>query len=415
MSRLQGEPARTSARSRLPGSLAHAVAATAQRTAVFLPPWKRMSHSVEVPAVSAVSVDPEEQSAVIHLLIALLRGWRLLVVLPLLFGFLAAVVSLMQARKYSAEASFVPNTPSSESQIGALAQQFGMALSTAAPGQTPEFYKSLLVSRDILRDVVRGLYTVRTEDGGTRRQNLVQFWKIEDGSGPGGSASDVAIERLRNSLSTSVDPLTGVVSLRFTSVNPSVSEQVVGRLVQLTQDFDLTKRRTQAAARRRFAERQMHAAKADLDAAQARLEEFVAGNRLFQLSGVLMVQQNKLSQQLMLRQQIYASILQSYEQARLDEVRDTPVITLVENPSGSARVEPRGTALRAVLGVLLGLMLGVVIAVLRDVGRRASARRSPELREFREVRAQVLGQFRFWRGRNGQGSPLPLGAGSGRD
>jgi uncharacterized protein involved in exopolysaccharide biosynthesis len=268
-----------------------------------------------------------------------------------------------------------------------------MNLVTSQPGQSPAFYGELLRTRDLLQEAVETEYRVR--DGGREvRGNLVRLYGLE---GAGGSLSprEQAVEELKDNLDTQVDPETGVVEVKVVADRPALAEAVARRLIALTEDFDQNKRRTQASARRKFAEARFGEAREALREVEGRMEGFVSHNRMFSQSPLQMLEFNRVQQELQLRQQVYAALAQSYEQARIDEVRNTPVITVLETPEGAARRVARGTVLQGVFGALLGFVLAVGIALLRDKARRAASTPTPELEEFERLRAATAPPLRW--------------------
>jgi uncharacterized protein involved in exopolysaccharide biosynthesis len=326
-------------------------------------------------------------------------------------GVLAAVLAMMQPRTYEVRASFVPNgaNDGQGGQLGTIAAQLGMNLVTSQPGQSPAFYGELLRTRDLLQGVVDTEYRLR-EGGREVRGNLVQLFGLDGAEGAGAaSAREQAVQILKGSLDTQVNVETGVVEVRVVSDRPALAEAIARRLIALTEDFDQNKRRTQASARRVFAEARFNEARDALRAVEARMEGFVAHNRLFSQSPLQMLEFNRLQQELTLRQQVYAALAQSYEQARIDEVRNTPVITVLETPEGAARRVSRGTALQAIFGAFVGFILAVVIALLRDKARRAASTPGPELEEFERLRAGTAPPLRWLLPR-----PRPRPAANGR-
>ena len=327
----------------------------------------------------------------------LIRSRYLLIFLPLVFGVAAVVYSRSQPRQYRASASFVPNgTEASGSQLSALAAQFGFSVSSGQPGQSPQFYGDLLQTRDILRDAVLTPYEAEV-DGVRRRGTLIQFFELggpDASTSPGRTPLDEGVKALSSAVSTDVGLETGIVGVAVTTDNPMLSEAILRRLITLTQDFDLVKRRTQAAARRRFAEARMGEARAAVRSAEARLDDFVNHNRQFQSSPRLLLEQSRLAQDVMLRQQVYGALLQTYEQARIDEVRNTPVITVLESPEGSAAPQSRGTVTRALVFAVLGGILAVFIAMLRETARTARRSRDVEFEEFMTLRSAFVHDFR---------------------
>jgi uncharacterized protein involved in exopolysaccharide biosynthesis len=67
------------------------------------------------------------------------------------------------------------------------------------------------------------------------------------------------------------------------------------------------------------------------------------------------------------RREIESTLAQAFEQARIDQVRDTPVITIVEPPIVPAVANSRGIIRNAVLGLIVGLMGFVAWAFVRNV------------------------------------------------
>jgi uncharacterized protein involved in exopolysaccharide biosynthesis len=359
-----------------------------------------MKQAEQLPPHGAADPYPpaDEPTGLIQAANIALRNRALLVGLPLVLGLLAAVLAMMQPRTWEVRASFVPNgaNDAGSGQLGSIAAQLGMNLVTSQPGQSPAFYGELLQTRDLLQEAVDTEYRVR-EGGRVVRGNLVQLYGLDaaDAGGGGMSPREQAVEVLKNSLNTQVNPETGVVEVKVVADRPALAEAIARRLIALTEDFDQNKRRTQASARRVFAEARFNEARDALRAVEGRMEGFVSRNRMFSQSPLQMLEFNRVKQELELRQQVYAALAQSYEQARIDEVRNTPVITVLETPEGAARRVSRGTVLQAIFGAFMGFVLAVVIALVRDKARRAASTRSPELDEFERLRAQTARPLRW--------------------
>ena len=79
-----------------------------------------------------------------------------------------------------------------------------------------------------------------------------------------------------------------------------------------------------------------------------------------------MFQRDRLQREVLLQQQVVTSLVQRYEENRIREVRDTPVITMIDTPILAARPDPRLRVLILLLGTVAGLCLGVVIVIFRD-------------------------------------------------
>jgi uncharacterized protein involved in exopolysaccharide biosynthesis len=93
-----------------------------------------------------------------------------------------------------------------------------------------------------------------------------------------------------------------------------------------------------------------------LVAAEGRLETFLTANRQL-ASPQLVVERDRVQRDVVMQQQVVTTLMQSREEARLREVRDTPVILVLESPRVPIERDPRHTVVRAALGAIGALLL----------------------------------------------------------
>jgi uncharacterized protein involved in exopolysaccharide biosynthesis len=307
--------------------------------------------------------------SVIELLTIVLQARRWTIWLPaaLVVGTVAWL--LVAPRAYTSTASFLPQrSNSSLGRLAGFAAQLGVAVPGQDPSQSPEFYADLVVSREILGRVVADTVGF----GVDRRVPLAELLEAE-GATPAAVVQD-AIKRLGRRLGVAIDAKTGVVTLRATTKWPEVSAAIVEKVVAGVSAFDLHTRQTQAAAERQFAESRLAATEADLRRAEDRLEAFLARNRDYRNSPSLQFQFDRLSREVTSQQQVVTSMREGYETARVEEVRDTPRITVVERWVVPARADSRRIALRAALAGLVGIVLSWPAAVASAAFRHTRAR-----------------------------------------
>jgi uncharacterized protein involved in exopolysaccharide biosynthesis len=108
-------------------------------------------------------------------------------------------------------------------------------------------------------------------------------------------------------------------------------------------------------------------------------------NRDYRNSPELSFQQDRLSRAVSMEQQVYNSLAEAYEQAKLEEVRDTPVLTVVEAPMPPVRPDSRGVIKKGLAGLLVGGVIGVLMAFLREAAARLNSQSQPEVGEFRRL------------------------------
>jgi uncharacterized protein involved in exopolysaccharide biosynthesis len=318
---------------------------------------------------SGSSDDPS--ISMIEIAATILRNWRVIVILPVVLGLVAGVWAYSRDRAYIASASFIPQTAEGRAGSGtaALAQQFGLSLGYDRPGESPQFYVDLLRSRAVLRQAVETEYRVTDHAGVVRGATLMEVYEVRhDPRLP--QPWRQAVDALRRNLSTSVAG-TGLVQLTVAAPEPQLAEQIAARLLELLNDFNLAVRQGRAQDEGRFVAGRVEEAQAELLAAEGRLQAFLSQNRLFESSPDLRFEHERLQRQVAIRQDLYTSLLRAGEQNRMDALRDTPLLTVIDHPAGTAEPQPRGTISRALLAFLLGLTLAVLAAFVGEYMRRS--------------------------------------------
>lgn len=323
----------------------------------------------------------------VRLLTELLRARWLLVGLPFVFALLAVVFARVRA-EYAADASFLPQVAAADaSRFASLAAQIGISMPGAGAGETVYFYASMLKSRSVLSDVVRTTYVVPTNEGAdTLRGNLIELLRIEEDNPH--SELLAAMSELDERIEVQTDIESGLIRFRVITPWAPLSEQVASRMLGLLNDYNLTRRQSQAAAERSFIEGRLNEARLSLQNAEAELRAFLDDNRTYQASPRLVFEQARLQRAVDLQQLVYSTLAQSYETARIDEVRNTPVLTLIDPPQGSARLAVNMVG-AAFLGLVLGSMVALGVWLGRLYLRQQSLTHPTEFRDLASVARQV--------------------------
>jgi uncharacterized protein involved in exopolysaccharide biosynthesis len=156
----------------------------------------------------------------------------------------------------------------------------------------------------------------------------------------------------------------------------ALSEQLNRRLIELLNESSSESRRAQAEGERRFIDDRLESAQRELNQAEDRVKRFLEVNRQYSSSPQLTVEYERLRRRVDLRQQVFGALAQAYEQARIDEMRNTPVLTVLDPP------ELTGTRIGRKRDALVWLVIGLILAVAIALGREAIRRRrvdDPEL------------------------------------
>jgi uncharacterized protein involved in exopolysaccharide biosynthesis len=319
--------------------------------------------------------------SLVELANALLRHRYRILRLAILGAVLAVGVNALKAHTYSSFAALMPQTARQSAALAGIATQFGLSLPTADPSQAPTFYVDLVHSAQLLSSLATTSFADPLRRGGTRA--LVDILDVK-GETPAARVNN-AVLLLRKRIRPSVRAKTGFVAISVTAHDPQLAAAICARLLELINRFNLESRQSQAAAEAQFVQGRLADAKAQLRVAEDRLQLFLQRNREFRNSAELTFTEERLRREVTLDQQIVSTLSQSYEQARIDRVRDTPAITIVERPVPPPEPDARHYGRHALIGALLGLLAGALWTWTSEFVRGLLRRREPEIAELHSL------------------------------
>jgi uncharacterized protein involved in exopolysaccharide biosynthesis len=248
--------------------------------------------------------------------------------------------------------------PGAGSVLG-LASQLG--LSAGASSSSPQFYADLLSSRVLLERVLSARYPLGS-DGSP--ETLEAYWNR--GRPTDARSHWKALDRLNAHFSASANPRTGLITLTLEGPSREVVRLMADTTLAAMNDLVVTIRRRHASEERRFLEERWKALHDSLIAHEDVLRQFYERNRQV-TSPQLQFEEVRLKREVELVQAVYAQISTQLEQARIQEVRDTPAISVIDPP-----VEPvRRSSPRLSLLILTGAVLGAALATILVLGEMA--------------------------------------------
>jgi len=315
----------------------------------------------------------------------LLRRRRVIVLSVLVSVLFTLPTVLTRKLEYRASASFLIHGGERGGLAGAagLAAQFGISMpSSGGSERSPAFYQELLESREILDGLVRDGVRVVTPTQDTT-VNLAEHFEIEGGTAA--ERGQVTRRRLGDVVEVTIGRETGIVSLGVQTDDAALSAAIAWALLDLISAFDVETRQSEASAERIFAEERLQQLQVELATVEDSLRVFLDENRQFSNSSQLTFQHDRLQRRVGMRQEVVTVMAQAYEQARIEEVRTTPVVTVMDEPEVPAFPEPRGRVLTLLQVAMLGTMAGFGLAFVVEYGERAESEKNEEYGEFRTL------------------------------
>lgn len=289
---------------------------------------------------------------------------RMTIGVPLLW----LIITLLIGPSYSASSSFMPEqVTGGQGQLAGLAAQFGVQLNLGGNvGDPVMFYAELLRTRG-LWDAAAKTKMKFSLDGHGGRDTIetapADLMKLK-GVGPLELLRRLADRRRRHVLSATYREA-GIVRLTTTARWPDIAAQLNRRLLVLVDSFNLERRQQRAGQERIFMESRLGEAQVALRTAEEGLRAFLDRNRRYEVSPDLRFEYGRLERAVQLRQSVYVQLASAFEQARIEEVRSAPVVTLVDSPESGVR-RNGSFIVDGAIWTMLGALLGCAWALARS-------------------------------------------------
>jgi hypothetical protein len=311
-----------------------------------------------------VVIDEGDRSGVTLAEVArfVIRHFVIFALVPFTMAVAGLIYAVVVGRTFTAYSAVLPEyMASGGGAFSALASRFGVSLPDPSSGGTAAFYAGFLKEHSTLRTLANTRFDFNDETG-RKTGTWIELNKIEAPTEH--RRQLLAIRALQSAVRTSITLETGVLEIHTDASWHALSELMNRRLLTLMDEFNLERRRVYAAAEREFIEARLAESLSDLRRAETTLERFLETNRTYQSSPQLTFEAGRLQRTVELRQQLYVSLAQAFEDARLEEIRKTPQITLLTAPEGTAE---RSRLLPMIIaGGSLGILLAILIAFWRE-------------------------------------------------
>ncbi|HEV8125594.1 MAG TPA: hypothetical protein VGP80_15195 [Gemmatimonadales bacterium] len=293
-----------------------------------------------------------------------LEGWPGLV-LALVGAIIAGVIALNIPKRYTSEAVFIARgsgTSIFPSALQGLAATMGFDRGTDF---SPKFYTDLLTSRVIMLSVVHDSFQVSP---GQPRQSYIEISGIK-ADNPA-LADEAALKRLARKLSARADVRTGITTVRVTARSPTLCHDVLQRLLQALDSMNVSFRQQQSRDLRIFFETRVQEAQNEMDQAENEHRRFLERNRIIRGSPMLELEDQRLSRQVDIKGAVYQTVIQQYEQSRIQEARNVPILTVLSPPNVPASKSGPSRKGIVLLGALLGFLAWVGVLAVRYLLQR---------------------------------------------
>lgn len=268
--------------------------------------------------------------------------------------------SFLLPTKYQSGGSFTLEAPNIAGLLprglAGLASQLDLTGSQDLSGPSPWFFVSLATSDDLLRSLAVQPFGLEKVFHNSREASYLQREMIS------GTDSldqlDKAVRYLRAAVDVRLDVRSNLISFSVETRDRLLSRNLATALFDSLNSFAVHKRQSKARNQRVFIQSRLQEAQDSLGTSESALRSFYEANRTLAGSPRLQLREKELQRHLQMNEEVFLTLSRENEEAQIAEVRDTPVLTLVDAPHIPARKSGPHRKVLAAVGMMLGLLLG---------------------------------------------------------
>ena len=235
---------------------------------------------------------------------------------------------------YVATAKIIPSAGgSSTSNLGGLAAQFGVSVPGGEEASITSswVYPELILSRTLARAMLKRNFD--TEEFGPDQSLLKIITYSEDEPTLGHDTLEKnAVKALLGMINVFKDPQSSILSLEVSASEPQLAADIATALIEELDRHQQKIMSTRASEKLQFIAGRIEEVQIDLEKAEQELKEFRDRNRQNQNSPSFLLEQERLSQEVEVVMGVYFTLIQEYEVARIQEVKEIEVVQVLDPP-----------------------------------------------------------------------------------
>lgn len=320
------------------------------------------------------------------------RGRKLILYITGAITVLSVVCALLLTPLFMATITLYPSTQTGSSGLGQLqgiAASFGFNMGRA---ETAFHIPDIVESRRLHTMI---MYNRWHSTEFTEPLDLVTYWEINDTTGfslnprewiralltPGGKKRDLTakwedrgLRKLAKRISVK-ETRSGLVRVGVWMEEPRMAADIANYIYDAIVDYTVNVHNLQARLNREFIEKRRKEVKSELTHAEDVLKEFRDRNRRVSDSPELQLELERLMREVRIQTEVYITLQQQYELARIEEVKKTPSVVFLDEAQPPVKKDKPRRKKLVIMAMLLGLFVSPLAVVTRHILNQRSNRR----------------------------------------
>jgi uncharacterized protein involved in exopolysaccharide biosynthesis len=171
---------------------------------------------------------------------------------------------------------------------------------------------------------------------------------------------------MRKFLKIEMSQKTGLLTYSIETKDAQVSADILNTITAELNNFLLSKKTTNAGEQRKWIEKRMREVKHDLEKAENVLKEFREKNRRVTDSPQLLLEQGRFQREVSLQEVISTTLQQQYEVARIEEIKNVPIINVLDEAKPAAEKNSPKRRIFVTVGFLLSFFGAVGYVIVKN-------------------------------------------------
>ena len=269
---------------------------------------------------------------------------------------------------YESEISLYPaknDAGSSFGQFQSLAANFG--INTPKNDQNfniPDVVKSRLIAKKVV--------TNKWNLNNGLSMDLISFWALDSQIGffskkiPDSTIIiEEAIKKFANQVKVSEDKITGLIKITTSFQEPRLAAQIANFVGQQVEIYIQKENSAQSTKEKLFISERLAVVKKELEVSELELKEFKERNRGYEDSPELFMFFSQLFREVEAKKQVYLTLQQQLELARIEEVKRSPILHILDFAVPSVEKSYPNRKLFFAISMLLGLAISILKVLFR--------------------------------------------------
>lgn len=224
-----------------------------------------------------------------------------------------------------------------------------------------KLYPDIIQSDAVLTPIIEKKYKSKFFD---KPVNLYEYFDIEEETPR--RTLEVALKSIRSKLKIELSAKTGLLTYSIETKDAQVSADILNTITAELNNFLLTKKTTNASEQRKWIEKRMKEVKQDLEKAENNLKDFREKNRRVSDSPQLLLEQGRLMREVTLQETISLTLQQQYEVARIEEIKNVPIINVLDEAKPAAEKNSPKRRIFVTVGFLLSFIGAVGYVIVKN-------------------------------------------------